>query len=598
MKESQRSYRLSIVIAVQNNADTLYDVVSDVRRSVGRSIRNHEIIIVDDASTDSTENVGKKLAARSAAVKYYRLDPREGVGRALKRGLDLATGEWVFYTTGDGSFNYRELRQMFKDAHNADLIVGYREFRDLSPWHKITLAFHNALLRWFFGLRVRDPQCAYKLIRQNVLKEIVLLSERESFDCELLIRAIRSGFRVSETPVQLKKPNRPWGIMPTIAVIWQLLRLTPKVGKIHQPRHHLTPGRIRMYIRRQWRRMLDRPLEASLDISTRCELKCISCNLWNQPPQPELSSAFWANRMDELYRFGVRRVVLIGAEPLMREDIGRIVRAASACGLGVTVFTNGLQLSNRAAELVESGIDRLVCSLDGPNPSVHDGLRGTGGAFNQAMEGVHQVIEQSKSQSISPPDIVFHTTVSIANHHVIGQMLRFADREGAALTLQAICRVPKADVMRSRYRNRVIASQQYMDSDGDLLLSQELVEKTKRQIHQRANAKNNLSVKAYLAISNQHLAQGTFPIAPCSHVHHTISISAQGNVYPCAMLANYHYGSLEKQSVWEIWQGNRRKEFLKHLEETPYPVCRYCCHYLNNLTPGQVVRVLMGMTLN
>ena len=356
-------------------------------------------------------------------------------------------------------------------------------------------------------------------------------------------------------------------------------------------------GRIRMYAHRQWRKWLDRPLEASLDISGRCDLSCVSCNMWSEPHSSEQNTKFWSNLMGDLTGMGVRRVVLIGAEPLMRNDIGQIIQASRGHKLRVTVFTNGYRLVKYAQELVHSGVDRLVLSLDGPEAAVHNGLRAMDGVFEMALEGWHLVGEEALKQKVTIPRGMFHTTVSIANVRMIPEMFALAKQEKVGLTLQAISQVPKEEIQKCRRGRNIIASRQYISNDGDLWLSEKAAVRLKQRLRQLGEGRKNISARVLMSLSNQHLTTGTFPIISCAHVHHTISVNPQGIVYPCAMLRNYHYGSLEDNSVVEIWKGKKRREFLKSLKKEFFPVCKYCCHYLNNLTPAQMTRVLFGVTL-
>jgi radical SAM protein with 4Fe4S-binding SPASM domain len=297
-------------------------------------------------------------------------------------------------------------------------------------------------------------------------------------------------------------------------------------------------------------------------------------------------------------KIGVRRIVLIGAEPLLRQDIGPMVRKATDQGMRVTVFTNGCHLAAQARELVQNGMDRLVLSLDGPEAIVHDGLRGSAGVFDAALEGWHLVGQEARNRNIPVPQCVFHTTVSIANARVIPQMFRLAKQEKAGLTLQAITQVPGEAVEKCRRGRYVAASRQYMNNDGEMWLSQEEATDLKQRLRHLGGSRNNLSARVLLSLSNENLITGTFPIISCAQVHHTISVNPQGVVYPCGMLRNYHLGSTEDSTISEIWKGKRRREFLKSLKQELFPVCKYCCHYLNNLTPWQVAKVLSGMSLH
>lgn len=587
---------LSIVILIKNNAQTLASVVSDIRRELGRFGRPYDIILVDDGSIDDSEIVGRRLASRASHIKYHRIDSGGGYGKAVRTGMALADGSWVLCTAADGSLDPRDIKELLKYTQSYDLVSGCRTVRQVTGYDKFQRWFRHVLLGRRFGFVLQDARCAMMLLKREIVQEIPLGCDGANIGYELLYRSIRAGFRVIETPIWAREPIVPESLIQCIRVIWALGKTSPPIRKI-QFKRRKRMGRIRRYLRRQWCLVSDRPWEASLDISSRCDMQCISCGVWTEPIRNERDASFWVGILDDLYRLGVRRILLIGAEPLMREDIGRILRAISIRGMAASIFTNGFRLSLRAVELLEAGLDRLVLSLDGPESGVHDGLRGGGGVFEVALEGMRKLRNEAMIRNVPLPEIVFHTTVSVANVHAIPEMIQFAKEEKVALTLQAVCQFPKAVVEQSRYEGEMIASRQYMITDVDLLMSKEQIAGLKRKIGRNSLIRHNLSSRVLLSLTEDHLIVGKVPVIPCGHVHHTVSVNPQGDVYPCGMLSNYHYWSLSKRSIGDVWNGDRRKHFVRHLKRDSFPACDYCCHYLNNLTPGQVLRVIIGLPL-
>jgi radical SAM protein with 4Fe4S-binding SPASM domain len=587
---------LSIIITVKNNARTLADAVSDIRRDLGRFGRPYEIIMADDASTDDSENIGRKLAARASHIKYLRLGESGEYSLAVRTGIDVAEGSWVLCTTADGSHDFRDIRELLTYTGDYDLISGYRPVRNQTGYDRLVCWVRKVLFKWRFGYVPKEGQCGLRLVKREIFREIPLQRSGTGIDYELLYRSIRAGFRHVQIPVHAREAIPPEGLLAILRIFLALHKAYPRIGKIRNLRRK-GRGRIGTYLRRQWCMLSDRPIEASLAISGRCDLQCISCDIWSEPIRSEKDTAFWVGIIDDLYRLGVRQVMLIGGEPLMRDDIGRIIRAISVRGMATSIFTNGFRLLQRAAELVDAGLDRLVLSIDGPEPAVHDGLRGGGGIFDVAMEGLEKVRNEASSKGLPVPEVVFHTTVSVANAHTIPDMFAFAHRHGANTVLQAICQAPRAIIGNTTYQSEKIASRQYMISDLDLLLSRDIALRVRQKIRHNLLARYNLSAKTFLSLSEEHLLTGTFPVIPCGHVHNTLSVNSQGAMYPCGMLANFHYASLDKTTSYEAWKGQRRKVFLETMKQNPFPVCKYCCHYLNNLTPGQAARVMIGLPL-
>ena len=154
------------------------------------------------------------------------------------------------------------------------------------------------------------------------------------------------------------------------------------------------------------------PLMVFVELTRRCNLKCRHCDIWKTAAQasndtlvhdvgaaprgrPSTSASALhshevsADRLLEvltgLARKGLVAVDLFGGEPLLRQDLPRIVAGCKEAGLHVTVTTNGVLLNRRrSAELVTAGLDQLLVSLDGPSAEVHDDIRGMAGAFARA----------------------------------------------------------------------------------------------------------------------------------------------------------------------------------------------------------------------
>jgi len=161
-----------------------------------------EVIIVDDGSSDGTQAEGESLAHQHpGVVRYLRHERNLGYGEALRTGLDAATGDLVFYSDGDRQFDLAELDRLWARLDVADLVAGYRIAR-ADPPHRLLIArTYNAVLRVLFGLRLRDVDCAFKLLRAEVVRSVHTTSGGAFFSAEFLLRARQQGYRVVEVGV-------------------------------------------------------------------------------------------------------------------------------------------------------------------------------------------------------------------------------------------------------------------------------------------------------------------------------------------------------------------------------------------------------------
>ena len=125
---------------------------------------------------------------------------------------------------------------------------------------------------------------------------------------------------------------------------------------------------------------------------SRCNCRCVMCDIWRQTAERELTVEDVERWSDDLRRLNVREIVLSGGEPLMHSDLGALAAALRATGARLTLLTTGLLLAENAA-LVAEAFEQVIVSLDGPR-TVHDRIRRTAGAYDRLAVGVAAVRER------------------------------------------------------------------------------------------------------------------------------------------------------------------------------------------------------------
>jgi len=122
---------------------------------------------------------------------------------------------------------------------------------------------------------------------------------------------------------------------------------------------------------------------------SRCNCKCVMCDIWRDRTSREISAEHVARWVDEWRGLGVERVVLSGGEALLHSDLWTLCDHLRTAGIGISVLSTGLLLRKHAPELVKR-CDDVVVSLDGPRP-IHDRIRNVPRAFDLLSEGVSAV---------------------------------------------------------------------------------------------------------------------------------------------------------------------------------------------------------------
>ena len=160
-----------------------------------------EVIIVDDGSKDRTGEIADQLASQEPGVRAVHNRPNRGYGGALQRGFREATKEWVFYTDGDGQFDFEEIDKLFPLLDRFDIASAYRLDRKDSLLRKINAFCWTTLVNALFGLGLRDIDCAFKLYPRRLFDEIEMKSQGALIDTEILARAKRLGYTIGQVGV-------------------------------------------------------------------------------------------------------------------------------------------------------------------------------------------------------------------------------------------------------------------------------------------------------------------------------------------------------------------------------------------------------------
>lgn len=184
-----------------NEAENIVGVLNEAV-SVLESIEpDYEIVVVDDGSKDDTANLVHQFAETHERVRLVRHPVNQGYGAAVWTGLTSSTGERRFFTDSDAQFKLDELRLLLQEMPPADFVAGYRIDRQ-DPWmRKLNGWGWTSLVNLLFGYAARDVDCAFKLMRREVIESLPVHSRGATFSAELLVRARRAGFVFREVGV-------------------------------------------------------------------------------------------------------------------------------------------------------------------------------------------------------------------------------------------------------------------------------------------------------------------------------------------------------------------------------------------------------------
>jgi glycosyltransferase involved in cell wall biosynthesis len=199
-----RVVALSYFFPAHDEAENIEGLVEEALAALPALADRFEIIAVDDGSRDGTGAIADRLAAAHPDVVRVVHHPRNlGYGAAVRSGLSAARFELICFTDGDRQFRVADIgRLLGRQAEtDADVVAGYRIRRADAALRLAYARAYRLSLRLFFGLRVRDPDCACKLFRRSALEGVAVESDGAFLSAELLIKIGARGRRIAETGV-------------------------------------------------------------------------------------------------------------------------------------------------------------------------------------------------------------------------------------------------------------------------------------------------------------------------------------------------------------------------------------------------------------
>jgi glycosyltransferase involved in cell wall biosynthesis len=195
------SKSMTIFYPCYNEEANVERVTRAALKTCDRLFEDYEVIIVNDGSRDRTGEIADALAAENPRVRAVHNRPNRGYGGALARGFKEARKDCIFYTDGDGQFDFDEMEKLLPMLAKYDIVSCYRLDRKDPLPRKLNAACWGALVNTLFGINLRDIDCAFKIYPKRFIDEIELRSTGALIDTEMLAKARRLGYSIGQTGV-------------------------------------------------------------------------------------------------------------------------------------------------------------------------------------------------------------------------------------------------------------------------------------------------------------------------------------------------------------------------------------------------------------
>lgn len=196
-------YSISAIVPIYNEAALVAPSLSAIRNVLERTFDDYEIVIVESGSTDGTAEACDAAAASVPHVRVVHEGARRGYGSALRLGIARSTKELITFITLDLPFDLATIGRALPLLERAGCVISYRpnDPRGLARrWQSIV---YRGVLRLALGIRARNVNSSFKLIKRSTLDGIVLRSNGWFIDAELVYWLERRGASCVEIPVPL-----------------------------------------------------------------------------------------------------------------------------------------------------------------------------------------------------------------------------------------------------------------------------------------------------------------------------------------------------------------------------------------------------------
>jgi glycosyltransferase involved in cell wall biosynthesis len=230
---------LSIVIPAYCESENILDTLDNVTRALEGLAIPHEILVIDDGSTDGTAGLVESQRLRFPNVRLLVNERNMGFGWSYRRGVEAASLAHIVMVHGDNAWGHQTLREFFSHVGEADIIIGYTRGMSRSrTWTRTAIsktftALVNLItrhrLRYFNGLQIHQAA---------VLKSLRIESSGYGFQAEVLVKALRLTKTYREVPMDLiertQGASKAFTVKNVVDVV-RTLRLLYAVGRASEP---------------------------------------------------------------------------------------------------------------------------------------------------------------------------------------------------------------------------------------------------------------------------------------------------------------------------------------------------------------------------
>lgn len=198
--------KLSIIVPVYNEAKTILEIIEKIQNVNLQAGVSKEIIIVNDGSTDGTTEKLRSLESSHPGIMILSQTPNQGKTAAVKFGIAKASGDFILIQDADMEYDPQHYPLLLEPLLRgwADVVYGSRfkgHIRGMTLINRIANEISNKTINILYGTHLTDLHTCFKVFKNHVLKRIEIVSENFTFDTEISVKLLASGYSIYEVPI-------------------------------------------------------------------------------------------------------------------------------------------------------------------------------------------------------------------------------------------------------------------------------------------------------------------------------------------------------------------------------------------------------------
>lgn len=337
------------------------------------------------------------------------------------------------------------------------------------------------------------------------------------------------------------------------------------------------------------------PNSITLFLTYRCNLKCYMCPQALQDDDnkvkriTEVNDSYSKDRemsydeirkiVDDVVKFKPR-FYITGGETLLHSNAIESIRYIKSKGIAVSFQTNGVLLKKYASDIVSSGVDKLIVSIDGPE-AVHNSIRGVPNAFSSSTEGLKEVLKVRREMKSLTPLIEINTVIVKDNYKYLLDMINIASDIGVdALGFQhPVFESKENDERQYKAYLKAFNAEQQKEGYYTSEIMEHDVNELLKMITEIKKSTAPIEISFFPNIKMEHIKPYYldlhFPFKNrCLGPWNSCVIQPNGDVSPCM---GYVAGNIREENLLSLWNNDKMVKFRKRIKKGLLPTCVRCC---------------------